>query len=178
MRCQRQMFGHAVEAGYYASHHARGQLQLDAWGLAGEARSAENVHAFTPNEERMMKHMAQPEVDLSRRKFLKVWGLLGLSLGVLGLPALGRGERSDMTTGMAEDDNRLVELHHKHSGKKNNMTKQAQQQLKAAGFDPGPVDGHMGPSTRAALSSYQAAHNLPKTGKLDRATHKSLMAGG
>jgi peptidoglycan hydrolase-like protein with peptidoglycan-binding domain len=122
--------------------------------------------------------VAQHEVDLSRRKFLKVWGLLGLSLGVLGLPALGRGEISDATTDMASEDNRLVKLHHRQSSKGSNTIRQAQQQLKVAGFDPGPVDGHMGPSTRAALSNYQAAHSLPKTGKLDRATQKSLMAGG
>jgi peptidoglycan hydrolase-like protein with peptidoglycan-binding domain len=125
-----------------------------------------------------MKHVAQHEVDLSRRKFLMVGGLLGLSLGVLGLPALARGEISDATTDMASEDNRLVKLHQRKSSKGSNTIRQAQQQLKAAGFDPGRVDGHMGPSTRAALSNYQTAHSLPKTGKLDRATQKSLMASG
>ena len=32
------------------------------------------------------------EVDLSRRKFLKFGGLLGLTLGALSLPSLGRIE--------------------------------------------------------------------------------------
>jgi hypothetical protein len=36
----------------------------------------------------MMKY----EVDLSRRKFLKFGGLLGLTLGALSLPSLGRIE--------------------------------------------------------------------------------------
>jgi hypothetical protein len=36
----------------------------------------------------MMKHDAQHEVDLSRRKFLKFGGLLGLTLGALSLPSL------------------------------------------------------------------------------------------
>jgi FtsP/CotA-like multicopper oxidase with cupredoxin domain len=36
----------------------------------------------------MMKHEEQHEVDLSRRKFLKLGGLLGLAFGALSLPSL------------------------------------------------------------------------------------------
>lgn len=50
----------------------------------------------------------------------------------------------------------------------------AQEKLKAAGFDPGPVDGVMGPKTRAALIKYQTAKGLQKTGRLDDSTVKSL----
>jgi tetratricopeptide (TPR) repeat protein len=35
-----------------------------------------------------------------------------------------------------------------------------QQQLSDAGFDPGPMDGKMGPRTRAALEAYQHKYNL------------------
>jgi peptidoglycan hydrolase-like protein with peptidoglycan-binding domain len=55
---------------------------------------------------------------------------------------------------------------------------QAQTALQAAGFDPGPVDGRLGPKTRAALRSYQHAHNLHPTGTLDRETRKSLSVRG
>jgi peptidoglycan hydrolase-like protein with peptidoglycan-binding domain len=116
-------------------------------------------------------------VDLSRRKFLKFGGLLGLGLGALSLPSLGWGETSDVTADMAEEDNRLAKKHHRRTSSGGETVRQAQQQLKAAGFDPGAVDGHMGPKTRAALRDYQGAHSLPKTGKLDRATQKSLMGG-
>ena len=34
-----------------------------------------------------------------------------------------------------------------------------QQALKDKGFDPGPIDGTVGPRTSAALSSYQKAEN-------------------
>jgi peptidoglycan hydrolase-like protein with peptidoglycan-binding domain len=51
---------------------------------------------------------------------------------------------------------------------------QAQTELQAAGFNPGPVDGHLGPKTRGALRAYQQAHNLRQTGTLDRATRQSL----
>jgi peptidoglycan hydrolase-like protein with peptidoglycan-binding domain len=124
----------------------------------------------------MMKHEAQYEVDLSRRKFLKVGGLLGLTLGALSLPSLGWGETSDLTADVAEEDDRLAKKHHKRTSGGGETVRQAQEQLKTAGFDPGPADGHMGPKTRAALRDYQAAHSLPKTGKLDRATQRSLMA--
>jgi hypothetical protein len=52
---------------------------------------------------------------------------------------------------------------------------QAQELLKEAGFNPGPLDGLLGPRTREALRRYQASHGLPETGVLDEATQESLM---
>jgi hypothetical protein len=52
---------------------------------------------------------------------------------------------------------------------------QAQEQLKAAGFDPGPIDGVLGPQTRAAFRRYQAGQGLPATGTLDEATRQALL---
>jgi murein L,D-transpeptidase YcbB/YkuD len=45
--------------------------------------------------------------------------------------------------------------------------------LKAKGYNPGPVDGRMGPRTIAALSAFQKARRLP-TGQLNRATLRAL----
>lgn len=39
-----------------------------------------------------------------------------------------------------------------------------QRALKAAGFDPGPLDGAMGPKTRAAVIRFQHAHKLATDG--------------
>jgi hypothetical protein len=52
---------------------------------------------------------------------------------------------------------------------------QAQELLKEAGFNPGPIDGILGPRTKAALRRYQARHGLPQTGGLDEATRHSLV---
>lgn len=52
---------------------------------------------------------------------------------------------------------------------------QAQARLKAAGFDPGPIDGVLGPRTQAALRRYQASQGLPETGALDDATQRVLL---
>jgi peptidoglycan hydrolase-like protein with peptidoglycan-binding domain len=54
---------------------------------------------------------------------------------------------------------------------------QAQEQLKAAGFDPGYIDGVLGSRTRDALRRYQASKGLPITGQLDEATRQVLLTG-
>jgi len=51
----------------------------------------------------------------------------------------------------------------------------AQRQLKALGFNPGTVDGSMGPQTAIALREYQRTYRLPQTGRLDEATLRSLL---
>jgi hypothetical protein len=45
--------------------------------------------------------------------------------------------------------------------------KAMQQALTDRGFDPGPVDGVMGPRTTSALREYQKSENLTVTGQLD-----------
>jgi peptidoglycan hydrolase-like protein with peptidoglycan-binding domain len=55
------------------------------------------------------------------------------------------------------------------------VTLQAQRQLKALGFNPGTIDGNIGPQTTAALREYQRAYRLPTTGTLDEVTVRSLL---
>jgi hypothetical protein len=50
----------------------------------------------------------------------------------------------------------------------------AQTQLTRMGFDPGPVDGFMGPLTRKGIRAFQRAHGLPVNGRLNRATRSAL----
>jgi peptidoglycan hydrolase-like protein with peptidoglycan-binding domain len=50
----------------------------------------------------------------------------------------------------------------------------AQQALKDKGFDPGPIDGRMGPRTHAAISDFQKKEGLKVTGRLDRETKSHL----
>jgi Putative peptidoglycan binding domain len=54
------------------------------------------------------------------------------------------------------------------------MIRQAQQRLQAAGFDPGPADGQLGPRTVKALRNYQVKRKLAVTGQLDDPTRKAL----
>lgn len=56
------------------------------------------------------------------------------------------------------------------------LVRMAQVKLSYAGFDPGGVDGALGPLTRKALSAFQTAHGLPATGQADTATVTALEA--
>jgi hypothetical protein len=56
--------------------------------------------------------------------------------------------------------------------------KQAQEALKSAGHDPGPIDGKMGPQTRQALKAFQSSNGLKETGSLDAETSKKLGVSG
>ena len=49
-----------------------------------------------------------------------------------------------------------------------------QQALKDKGFDPGPIDGTLGPRTTSALKEYQKSENLTMTGKMDHDTAAKL----
>jgi peptidoglycan hydrolase-like protein with peptidoglycan-binding domain len=50
----------------------------------------------------------------------------------------------------------------------------AQQALIERGFDPGGIDGKIGPRTRKAIRAFQAAQGLPQTGELDPPTLERL----
>ncbi len=52
------------------------------------------------------------------------------------------------------------------------LTREAQEQLRGKGFYAGPLDGNAGAEFTAALRRYQIWHGLPVTGVLDMATAK------
>ncbi|HWP58516.1 MAG TPA: peptidoglycan-binding domain-containing protein [Candidatus Acidoferrales bacterium] len=62
----------------------------------------------------------------------------------------------------------------KASARGSEETKKLQEALKAKGQDPGPIDGVMGPKTRAALKAFQEASGLKGTGRLDDQTAEKL----
>ena len=51
---------------------------------------------------------------------------------------------------------------------------QAQKTLKELGYDPGPLDGLWGKTTKRAIEKFQLDMQLPVTGKLDELTKKRL----
>jgi membrane-bound lytic murein transglycosylase B len=53
--------------------------------------------------------------------------------------------------------------------------KSLQRELKRAGYDPGVMDGKMGPATRQALRRFQEAHGLAPTGDPDIPTLTKLL---
>jgi TolA-binding protein len=74
---------------------------------------------------------------------------------------------------MRSQQGQIGQQHQKHMSQ--DQVRQAQERLKEAGFDPGPIDGLLGKQTKEALREYQKAHGLPQTGQLDASTRDSLM---
>ena len=56
------------------------------------------------------------------------------------------------------------------------MVRDAQRALRDAGYEPGRIDGVMGPTTQAAIREFQASYGLPQTGRLDEPTQRQLFA--
>ncbi len=63
----------------------------------------------------------------------------------------------------------------KTSGLSNEKVRRTQMALKEKGFDPGPIDGIMGPLTMTSLRNYQSHNHLEVTGNINAETEKSLM---
>jgi len=57
------------------------------------------------------------------------------------------------------------------------VIREAQRQLQAAGFTPGPATGTMDQQTRDALRQFQQARGLTVTGELDQDTRSALLSG-
>ncbi len=74
----------------------------------------------------------------------------------------------------------------KVKGKKNKIAaksegtnvRTAQQALRDQGYNPGPIDGVMGPRTSAAVRDYQTKEGLTASGQLDDATMDKLGVRG
>jgi hypothetical protein len=67
-----------------------------------------------------MEHETQADEGVSRRKFLKFGGLLGLALGALSLPSLGWGQTADAPSDVTEEDTRLA---HKRRTRRSKRTR-------------------------------------------------------
>ena len=111
-----------------------------------------------------------------------------------GVPGV-RAVKNDMTFDSAMDDpstvkNRLGRAKDTMKDKMTTMTDgsdkvtgsqthvaAAQQALKTNGYNPGPIDGYMGPQTTTAVREYQQREQLQVTGQLDPDTLGRLGIG-
>ena len=60
------------------------------------------------------------------------------------------------------------------SGSKGSAVISVQKELKAAGINPGPIDGEFGAKTRAAVVAYQRKHHLAVDGVVGAKTWSAL----
>jgi spore coat assembly protein SafA len=101
-------------------------------------------------------------------------GLLGQSFasgtgGGSGGPVTGAGGNAGVGTANAQTSMPTLRI-----GAHGPAVADLQRQLKAAGFNPGLIDGKFGPQTQAAVKKYQAAHGLVVDGWVGKQTWGSL----
>lgn len=99
-----------------------------------------------------------------------------VSTALMSVPAMANDMHQHNThgrynyqIGSQNDRNEVVVLDRQH-------VKYIQSSLLQAGYNPGPVDGVLGPRTRAALKSFQKANYLKGEGAITEATLKALDA--
>jgi len=120
-----------------------------------------------------------PGLELKECMMKRTFIVIGLS-AMLALPVLAIGQQTSSTPGTSGAGTYMQQQgqagQHSQQAMNHAQIQQAQRQLKAAGFDPGPIDGVLGESTRGALREFQQAHGLPQTGQFDATTQQQLMA--
>jgi hypothetical protein len=100
--------------------------------------------------------------------------LLG-SVPVAGRLADARGQMSGMSVPgpAAASAQNLVPVAGDHA-QPSDAVREAQEQLRGAGFDPGRVTGVVHSQTQEAIRKYQRVKGLPVTGELDDRTRGAL----
>ena len=97
---------------------------------------------------------------------LPIWAFL--ILGILASAPCSAAEQ--VADGMPNRSAAVLEYPDYNSLKGAELIKMVQLVLKNSGFDPGPIDGALGPKTREAIRKFQLAKELAPTGEPDRQT--------
>ena len=97
--------------------------------------------------------------------------------GTAANPGTGPGNRSGSAMGENSTTGRSANMEGmtgrpNMSGQTN--VRSLQEALRDKGFDPGPIDGVMGPQTRQALQSFQRSKNITTSGELNAETSQHL----
>jgi peptidoglycan hydrolase-like protein with peptidoglycan-binding domain len=96
--------------------------------------------------------------------FLIILTYLGMPLYAVEKIATKQKERSDKVLKFTDyNDLKGAEL-----------IRVVQLTLKNSGFDPGPIDGIMGPKTREAIKRFQMKNEFEPTGEIDEQTINKL----
>jgi peptidoglycan hydrolase-like protein with peptidoglycan-binding domain len=106
---------------------------------------------------------------------------VGLS-AMLAMPMLAVGQQSSTTPGTSGSmgpgaggsGTRMEQRGQQQVGQE--QIREAQQELKDAGFYKGSIDGVLGQQTTEAIRDYQKSRGLPETGRLDEPTQELLLA--
>ena len=96
-----------------------------------------------------------------------------LTKQALDLPAQFSSDEKPTTT---TDPNKPTDPT-KKPGVSDPRVQKVQEQLKALGVDPGPIDGRMGPKTEGGIKAFEKLAGLPETGKITPELEKLLADG-
>ena len=118
--------------------------------------------------------------DFQQKNNLEVTGTLNhdtkAALGVTPHPSTTGKDTSKTGTPGATTSKKEKGAGKPTSGVMKGKVRDVQAALKKDGFDPGPVDGIMGPRTVAAIRNFQSHNGLEVTGTINTETEKALMA--
>ena len=112
-----------------------------------------------------MKDKAKDKMDTAKDK-------MGSAVDTTKDKASSIGEKTKEKATEVKDKIKDKVSRHKNGS---DDVRKAQQALTDKGFNPGPVDGVMGPKTKAAITEFQTKENLKANGRLDRETKAKLM---
>jgi len=105
---------------------------------------------------------------------MRVFSRSAMALAVAGL-LVGPGAALAHDRGQQQGQGSASEGYGRgQQGPHHGNVRDIQERLKDMGYDPGPIDGAMGPRTHAALKQFQQAQNLPVTGRPDPQTLSAL----
>ncbi len=100
---------------------------------------------------------------------LKHTAIAAALLAVAPFAMAEQGKASGMST-----DTRASGMHSDATMSDSATVRHVQEQLSQRGFDPGPIDGVMGPQTRAALRNFQQSQGITDSRGLDDKTMSAL----
>jgi lipid-binding SYLF domain-containing protein/peptidoglycan hydrolase-like protein with peptidoglycan-binding domain len=83
-------------------------------------------------------------------------------------------QRDERAAGQMTQDSQDKSDKKAHKNKNKSEVSKVQTALRDQGFDPGPIDGKMGPQTRSALRQFQRQNNLTASGQIDAETRAAL----
>jgi peptidoglycan hydrolase-like protein with peptidoglycan-binding domain len=92
--------------------------------------------------------------------------------GPAAVPVNSGGGSSSLTSSINRDPSTWL-----RRPMRNGRVSELQRLLKAAGFDPGPIDGYFGPVTERAVRAFQRAAGIVVDGKVGPQTLNALLGG-
>lgn len=100
-------------------------------------------------------------------RYIVLAGTAAISFG-----ALAEGQHSQgQTSQRSQTEQQNVQQPMSQSSE---VVRQAQTNLSAKGYDPGPIDGKLGPKTQSSIKKFQQDQQLQTSGTLDQPTMAAL----